>query len=169
VLKLPPATTLTGRLAVADPAGFVVEFHEADGHVTRVTDFGRDGSFSAGPLRDAPGTVWVSKRDDPRVLLREGVRPGAGDLVLEPVRGRPASGRVVDLAGKLERPRLTLVHGPVRVSGKVAEDGWWETPALPPGVAWNLEMRCRRPRGGHFVPPGPVHAGDRDVFVRWKR
>ena len=79
------------------------------------------------------------------------------------VQGKTISGRIAGLRSKLRnaRMRVTLEGTTLSVEGPIDEDGWFETPSLPPGRYVLTVARAR----GRFASPGPVFAGTRHVII----
>lgn len=167
VINVERAWYLHGRVLTKNPRGYVVEFHPPEGRKLVATVAGTDGVFRLGRLRDHAGQLLVRMRGSNLVALLEGVKPSAGPVEVELAEGRTIAGRVTDLPEKMRSARITARRGSVVITGPIAEDGWFETPQLPPGT-WQLEINASRPRRGTYLAPPSVKAGAKNVLIRYR-
>ncbi len=131
--------TLRGRVLGTDVEGFCVEWipgrGEKGGRVAATARTLPDGRFAIpGVAAEQDGTLFVSRKGDPRCALVENVRPLSGATEIRLAVGLTIEGRVEG---------WTPAHGPlvvyatdrgVSVSGPVAADGRFVVRGLPGGA-----------------------------------
>lgn len=140
-----PPHIVTGRLIVADPGNWTVQWcQEPMGGSTRMA---KGGQFRIVGIRDEPGALLACRHPfgtgerSTQVALRENVLPGDGPFELRPVEGERVAG-VIDGYARLPRSSatLSLVRGPVSLVLPVDEAGRFDRRDIPPGT-WTLQLR----------------------------
>jgi len=165
-IELPKSPHLFGVLLGRDVGRFTLRFDHAGGTVGTVMS-GPSGAFAILNREDVTGTLVAYRDGDARYARIEGVRPAAGPVRVQLVKGSSISGRITGLpsfdAGWLEIHAVAPMLG---ISAKVATDGSFRIVGLPPGT---YEIDCDwRGQEGRVIPASNVKAGTRDVVLRFE-
>lgn len=169
-VSLPATATISGRIVDEKDAPFAgvgVVARSASGAMLGTNSLA-DGTFE---IRGVPGfgTFSVEAKVNQRAPMRAvDVAPGATGVTIRVVRGLPASGRLLDAAGKPVTP-ATLVfrteHGEIETSAYADGDGRFAVSNLLPGT-YRVEQMTSKDGAFVYVPWGTIQGGDEGVDLR---
>ncbi len=161
------AHTLRGRVASRlEPHRLTVDYYDAWGEPHRYGKVAPDGTFELPNLPPGAGLLVITGSAGGRALMVDAADPAGEPLDLKLGSARRILGRIKDLPDKIQRARVTATRGPISVSAKVEEDGWFEILPLAPG-RWTLTFHVAIPCGT-VAPLAGVEAGDENVIVDFK-
>ncbi len=159
---------LLGRLSGVKGAGFFyAEFRDDERRRRmRPVRVKRDGTFDLGKHYNSPGWLVITHTARKHVVCMR-LTPDGSFVKAKAVQAQTIRGRILGLPHKITRGRVTARRGPVRFTGTIAEDGWFEIRGLPPGD-WALTFSASHPSDGTFEVENPVKAGAQKVRVHWR-
>ncbi len=167
-LEMAVAHNLPGRIAAPAGVGQIrVTFYDAWGRQQSADHALRAGqSFELRGVPAGPGQLFARSEDGRFMALLEGVSPTDEDVTLTMVSATSIVGHIENLPSEVRIGSVTARRGKLRYTARLAADGSFETPALPPGL-WNLEFDVGIPLGGIVPTLHDVEAGTGDAVATW--